>query len=418
MSCTLGKVGLGTASGGDGLSLQSPDRIKLDGDTLKVGGDFAVTDAVGRALAAQLSGYGPHNPDEPIIPFTYSAAQHGGDLNGYYAALGVTVDYRKLAAGLFSWDADLLAIPGRQAPLFQLVSKGAARGGGSVASGDPWVGIPFDGNPSYSVGDFTGIAATPETTAAGTVGLIATGSGLDYFYDGWLTFYCDVADAYLGCCGIEVTYDGGTTWYSVVGRQIPNDLDGWRLTNHRVRISVFNNAAGTLRIEYFDGSQWESNDFLISNAVASGGGPGSTVTNYDAVTILRNGSEAAAVQLAAGYSTVTLGVRRGGTLIEGQVYEPRGTFNLGIWRTASEAATSITGGIEATTAVAGNKYVLLSPDTITKDVTGQSGIEITAAGTDFHFAAGVNNSSILAGNISIQEQYFAANRVRQRIGVR
>jgi hypothetical protein len=426
----IGRAGLAAASGGDDLILRlmSDSGWEQEGDRATVRGvirgrDFS-TIADMKAARDQIQGYGPDNTDEPVIPVT-SAQDSSRD--GFYRVLRTSVDGEVTGRPLstaevhaLAWPfrVELLRVPGWQAPLFEMISRGAARGGGGVASGDPWLAWPYDGTPSYRVGDWTGLQILDEQTSAGKVAVTATGSGLDYFYNGWLTFYCDPGKYFYGNCGVEYTTDGGTTWRTVVGRQIPNDPDGWRLTNRRTRISVSNNAAGTLQIGYYDGSQWETNDFVVSTSSASGGAPGGTATNYDTVTILRNSPEAASVLLTSGFVNVTLSIRRGGTLIEGHVNDPRGTFALGIWRTASEAGTSITGGIEATTAVAGNKYVLLSPDAINKDVTGQSGIELTAVGSDFHFAAGVNNSAILSGQITIQEQYFAANNSRQHVAAR
>lgn len=400
MSCTFGRI----------TGLQSPNRIKRDGSTLKIGGEFAVTDAQGRALAAEMSGYGVHNPDEPIITFTYDATQVGGELDGFYAVIGVDLDYVKLAAGLFSWDAELLSVTGKRSPLIEVSSSGDDRGGGGVATGKPWVGIPG------SVRSFVGPGTYTSATAATDDGTVRIIEDSALYTLGSAVYYEITAANYLkAACTIEMTFDSGTTWYPVVGRDIPTGTTGWRMTNHRSRISV----VGTdLRVEYYDGTAWESTDFRMTATLTQ-----LAIPAWSVVTVNRNSPEVTSVRLTSdGLSDLMyldLTLRRGSHLIEGVVSTliPR-SLEWGIFRTASENGASITGGIEAAAANSpdGNKYILLTPNGFTPDISGTSGITSDAA-IVFPFAVGVSNAVLMTG-VTATQSYFAANRIRQIVSVR
>ena len=202
---------------------------------------------------------------------------------------------------------------------------------------------------------------------------------------------------------------------------------GWRLTNHFTRVT---NVSGDMRVERYDviALAWEATDFQFGTVTGAGGSANFTAnTNWATVTVLCNRPEAAIIRLtgdaggggAAFTVTLDLGVRRGGSLIEGRFTYYDATHKPAIFRDASEAGTAITGGIEATAANAsGNKYVILSPNAITKDVTGTSGIELTSAGSYIDIGIGVSNNDLITGAVTVIEEYFAAHRFRQAVVAR
>lgn len=420
----IGRVGLASASGGDGLELKCTGWSQ-SGDEARVSGVIRGQSSLAavKALRDQLNGYGPQNTDEPVVPVTWA---QDSSVDGFYEVAGVDVSPEVTSrlgspseAGgnlAYTFEADLRRVPGWQAPIFEILSSGAVRTNGHGATGDPWVGFPLTTSASYWIASTTGAVTGSATTAAGTVVIFGQTSG-DSLYGGSLYYYATAADFYKASCKIEWTPDSGTTWYTLTGCQLPNYPVGWRIGNHLVRATC--DATGILTIAYYDGSSWESTNFIVYASAMAGNGL--LADSPRVVSALRNSPEAASIRLTTDnnpYSTVDLSVRRGGTLIEGRVDYTPSTDNLGIYRTASENGTSITGGIEATAADAnGNKYVMLSPDAITKDVAGTSGIYTTASASTFSFGVGPSNSD-LAGGITVIEEYFAANNIRQRIVAR
>lgn len=366
MACTIGRVSLP----------QSPRSIKRQGDGLIVSGEFAVTPATGQMYADQLSGYGVHNADEPAVAFTYDASIISGGLDGMYWITATEVDYVKLATGVFSWQARLVEVPDKFSPQVELLVGGATRDNAHSATGIKWFAVPgtIDAPPAFSSVTAT---ATVTLSDANTVTLYQTSA------TGGALYSPTPATFYYGACRVEVSPDSGSTWQTVVGRQISDEATWWRLTNGRTRVT--GQASMGLRVETWDGAAWDATDFKVGTYSA-----GFTTTGaWSAPSVLWNRPEMCSLRVSwpGQTSYVDLTIRRGSHIVEGYILNRNTTAAFAVYRAASESATSITGGIEATAADAnGNKFTLLSPAACTKITTGASGIYLTIPYSAMPFA--------------------------------
>ena len=229
MPCTLGRA-----------YLPSPNVIRQDGDRLRVGHTGYHFDGnEGQVMAAQVTGY--PNVDEPVIRFTYDPESVTGQFDGFYVCVGTTVDWVKLAANLFAWEADLERVPSWQIPLWELVSGGTLRSNAhSIAIGAtiPTVGAPvgaFSATPGFET-------ATTRTGEDGAVPVFYDAS-TPTTYKLTPSWKVSAADAEKGAARLEVSYNGGSTWDVVVGRQVQNLPTFWRLSNSLVRVTATNTAA-------------------------------------------------------------------------------------------------------------------------------------------------------------------------------
>lgn len=430
MGCTLGRVGRTTAQGGDGLTLESPKRIAQNGDRLRVGGEFAVTAAHGRVLAQQLMGY--PDPDEEVIPFAYDATDSGGVLDGYYFVDGITVDWVKLAAGLFSWDANLTRVPGFGAPLFEIVCTGALRSNVhsiTTASAYAWVGYPS----AASAVRFAGAASNTAVTEYGASGndviaLYATGTPI---YTEVLLYSVGVADFYDAACTVWTgTRVGSSTAPDVsghrliVGTQAANVPTAWMISNDLVRVLPGPNAGEILV------GQWEDSAHSPAGAnawtykaykIIKNGATGTSAGDGDTFTIIRNGPECVTVRVwfdhgsqVASYTDFTL--RRGSPVVEGvsTIVGTSATLAHGVGRYSTEATSSATGGIIATSDDANsNKFRIRSPQTVTADNTNGT-IYLTSAAQRFAFGIDTDYFS----GIDVTDGYWGAVTHRQSMTVR
>lgn len=415
MSLTFGKIGLATSAGGDGLVVPEHYPAARDGDEVTIECDlYESTVADQKILRGQFLGY-DLNPDERVIPVT---STQDPTLDGFYRVQGVAVDDTvgtHITGGIGSKVvAELLKVPGWQAPRFEVLCDGADRGGGSVATGEFWVFGPSTSDAWVSI---TTAAAAGRANFDGGVFYDTAGSSP---FSAEMYYAIDAPDFYRASVLLETTSDSGSTWRSLVGRQIDADAEGgWRMSTQEVRLST--NTSGQLVVSWNGGTaaspSWESTTFVLTYDTPT------DYTEFKKVTVLHNRPEVCSVRLTLEDSTnrngayVDLTLRRGATFIEGNIVNPRAvTETFGIRRTASEAATSITGGIEATAADAnGNKFTLLSPSTITKTTAGQSGIRLTSAARSLPFCVATVNTF---QGITLTQAYFATMNHRQQIVAR
>lgn len=389
MACTLGRA-----------SLPSPDFIRQEGGgRLRVGhSGYAFTGSEGLIMAQQVTGY--PNPDEEVVPFTYDATLAGGVLDGFYFCDSTNVDWAKLAGGMFAWEAVLVPVPGRQCPTFEIDCLGSNRDTAHAITEWSWVGLPLAAQTRAEVfesrltGYVTATITGADSSGSATLYAAPTGSKTALYADRFQSsqnpdYY------YYGGAAIQVSVDGGTTWTTVTGRDLPFTYADHVATRVRLVHGLGSNAAirftlpdtsdvVTLSNYDFANAAYESKSFTATTA-------GSTATpiafnSQYPVTVLRNDPVACSVRVwyDTGYIDYTL--RRGSWVIEGRAVSMAANQSFGIYHATTKAGTGVTGGIDETTATAdGNKYQLRSPSAITAETT-KGGIYLTSAAQSFPFA--------------------------------
>lgn len=390
---TVGRAGLATTVGGDGLELVC-DQWSQEGDEASVAGfirrQSTVADA--KALRDQLAGYGPLNTDELVVPVTWS---EDSTRDGFYRVMSVDTS-NELTGRLgspseaggnlaYRFTADLSRVPNFQAPMWEKICAGATRSGGA-ATGVTWASYPSTATLVQHANNGAGSVVTLEAELADVVFTYHAST----FYNETILQTLAPSTFYQVASKIERSVDNGTTFRTVTGKQILNDpTSGWRIGNGLVRVSY----GTTLDVEMWnDGAgAWQSKSYkAVSNGVTA-----TSLGTPDAVTILRNAPEICSVRLSWSvldtprivvYCDLT--IRQGQPWVEGYLSTMAGaTKALGVFRSATEAGTSFTGGIEATSDDgSSNKYRIHCKTTgVTKDTTN-GGAYLSSAGTNFPFA--------------------------------
>lgn len=390
---TLGRAGLATTVGGDGLELLSSSWAQ-EGDSASVTGIIRRQSTLAdvKALRDQIVGYGPENTDETVIPVT-SAEDSSRD--GFYRVISAETS-SELTGRLgspseaggnvaYQFAVDLVRVPNFQAPVWEKVCAGATRSGGA-ATGVTWASYPSTATLVQHANNGSASVVTLEAELADVVFTYHAST----FYNETILQTLSPSTFYQVAAKIERSVDNGTTYRTVVGKQILNDpTSGWRINNGLVRVSY----GTTLDVEMWnDGTQaWDSKSYkAVSNGVTA-----TSLGTPDSVLILRNGPEIVTVRIAWSvldtprivvYCDLTL--RQGQPWVEGYLSTMAGaTKALGIFRSSTEAGTSFTGGLEATSDDgASNKYRIHAKSTgHTKDTTN-GGIYLSSAGTNMPFA--------------------------------
>lgn len=395
---TIGRAGLASASGGDGLEL-SAQTWEAEGDEARVGGVIkgskmasATALADVKALRDQLKGY--HlNTDEPVVPVT---SAQDSSIDGFYRVQDIRVGSEatgRLRAGsdgnelAYTWTAELLRVPGWQAVRQELVVGGTVRTNShSIAIGSTF---PLVGAPVGAFQASTGFTTT--TTVTGADGAVPVWyQSTPTTYAVTPSFLSAAGDFYKGACRLEVSYDSGSTWRTVVGRQPANLPTLWRISNSLVRVTATTTASKTeLSVEHHDGSQWETAKVWQLTQDTSYTALALAPTS---LTCFKNAADEVRVQVGAGTtSRVTFDVRlrRGARFVECVLVHPTVT-DLGVRRGTNEAgaALSTTCGLRANANDAGgNKYVVCTPTTLAGTDTTIGAIRVSS-GT-FRFGLGL-----------------------------
>jgi hypothetical protein len=418
MACTLGRA-----------VLPSPDSIRQEGGgKLRIGHSgypFPVDE--GLVMAQQLLGY--PNPDEEVVFFTYDAQAANGVLDGAYFVAGTDVDWVKLAAGLFSWSAELVPVPAMQLPTFEVSCLGDDLVNAHALTGVNWVAFPGSALARTAK---TGTESSAPLVGGGTVDAFA---GAGVFDDVTTTYAVEGGDVYEAAA--QLTVEGSL----VTGRQTLRTSIGWVVENGLVRVrpslTAANqfyvgvaNSAGTAYDEY----AWRLIDFATE--AYEYGFDGTTRYGPIGVVVLRNSPECVAIrvvyadsfsnQLDGGGSAAAVSGSLDVTVRRGQ---PFGDFQfslddddlhtLGVYRATADASASITGGVEDATAVGGIKWQVYTPVARTADNTN-GGLWQTAS-ADNLFAFGIGNDRDVYGTASGQplaDFYFAAQEHFQAVASR
>jgi hypothetical protein len=230
VSITIGRAGVGFENG---LVVSSVD---TDGDVVVVNGwirdQGSLADVT--ALRGQLNGLAG-NTDEPVVPVVWSDGD--GSINGFYRVGRVSVGseprIRLNADSVLPFSVELVAVPGWQAPLFEVLSRGADR---VSATSTAAAAVSWSSGPGgLGSGSHDALVSGP-VTVQGDGSTAKVWYHDDRLYSAALTYQVNESGFYDGASRVEVDAVGDGSYRSVVGRQIPNLPGRWRLSNDLVRV--------------------------------------------------------------------------------------------------------------------------------------------------------------------------------------
>ena len=380
------------------MTLSPPASWDMAGDVVSFNGEIHTsTLADAQAQRQQLLGH-MDNPEEPVVPITWS---DDTTVDGFYTVRDVKVTTVRMSLTtywfLFSVTAERVA--GYQSPLFETVITGALRvNAASITSTNarPWIGMAWDEYAAgYTVLPYVAAIngnARSFADEGNQIYPIYTPS-LGQLYGRHIVLPGSAASWYNGSVKIRA----GAGHRVMVGRQIPSDPYGWQMSNGLVRVTPVN-VSGYMHfdIEWADaaGGTWETAQrFKVGTYSAGIFDP--LTTPPTSVTVLRNSPEECVIRFQTGAAigsigTLDLSLRRGSRYLTGSFIAPAGSFAgpFAVGRSSSEAGTSLTGGLRATSNDAGgNRYVLGSAKAITSETT-KGIIYLTTNGTSLDFMIG------------------------------
>jgi hypothetical protein len=387
-----------------------------------------------------------NNVDDPVVPVTWSTDP---SIDGFYSVNRVSVEQigtTDSARARFA--IELEEIDGRTAPLVEADASAVVRTNGCGAT---------DGEPTVVALAYHSSASTYEGTGAGLIarsgedGDVYLGLRTAPFTEVYSAFP-SIANRYAGTCKIEVKY--GSTWYPVVGQQVPASAAGnWRISNGLVRLSYSpytgdgGATVGGLLVEVYDSGAWRTavtaklgtwDGSAFSDANWAGDGIASTQSPAGSVVscplrVLRNSPETVTV----GFHK-RLGATQYLTLNQGAMFATLTTRALGavepfIRPVGAESGNGYTGAIfgagtpgygRLTDDANGNRYLFLYTPTAGafQESGGVRHGSNVASNTAVSMGIGVilGGGSAGTGNTGYElaQQYVGQAAWRQRVVVR
>jgi hypothetical protein len=411
VTITVGRIGVATADGGDGTTLEDPFSYEMEGRSLAISGVARNMTTDVQAVFRRDQFLGLLGDDEPVVPVTSSAHP---SLDGFYRVLSARADLRA-ATGKYRVDWALQlerATDWRQTRVEYPTAYGLRTNSHSITAYDVAVGVP---GPTV---DYT----PPFTTDSNTTRAVAEGSSVVLVYDlaatsagttGTGRLIIAPADYYHGCARVEFNTEG-STWRHAVGRISFPASGKLRLTNGAVRCTVTygSSAVSDLSVEWWDGSAWDTaTEFYLEGVSVHG-----ELTYYSAA-VLRNTAEAVTVRftcipasLGDGAVTVDFTVRRGMRWVYCYVQSlTASTWRLGL--SSAAGGTSITGGVRRTlNNGGGNREVLTGPTATTIDTGNTRVTTASASSASFGIGCEVAGSSAAGQSTAANQidEYYAA----------
>lgn len=406
MSMTLGRFS--TSEDPDAGALrQSGDEVRFE--SMIVAADLNEF----KARVQQLRGL-VDNDDERVFPFTWS---EDSTFDGFYTDLDVEVNDQPAMLASFSAPFSVRmrrVVGGFAVPEFETISTTVLRTNAhSVTTPTGILGATF----APTAYDYESSLVSPAlyTTEDGAVAVEDTpgAAGVQLY-----STYLRPADTYKAAARIEVKY--GSTWYPIHGKHIPLGTGGnWRISNGYVRMypSMVASTKRAFTVETWRSPSWVGQEF--ENVSFNSGtalwtlrnATGGTVGYTDPV-VLRNDAEQCVVTTRdESGTTFTWSVRRGDLWVEATIALAGGggTTSYGFGRSATEAATSFSGGIRATANDAnGLRYLLACVDHQTRETTlGRLTVDSTIANPTFAIWADYP-ASFAGTDTSARDMFYCA----------
>jgi hypothetical protein len=328
------------------------------------------------------------------IPVTWTDKP---ERNGYYTVKAASSTYTEYRTDMVTadWKVSLDRVGSDSETDLQSRLTGAVRLNDFSLTGERWHAPPI-GHYGY----YTGTTNPTTMTRASA--------------DGTITVYRSVPaniSPRWGCAPtsyltgrVKVTT---TASQEVYGVDVPLSAAGWALSNGLVNVTP--SASATLDVQAYTGGAYHSKLWNVSVA-----GSASSITTWDAATLIRNDPEMAVVRLIKsqnpGRTTLDLTLRRGSRFVEG--YLQTGTSaTLAAYRSTLETNTSFaaSGYVTATANDSdGNRFAVGSARTFTAHTNGG----VTKASTtsmDFWIGVVAGGGSAVSGDAAtdLRNQYVA-----------
>ena len=356
-------------------------QIDLKGGTVRVTGNLHLADGSDLTYAAEQFAAYVDSPDETFVPVIWGTDCPPG-FDGFYRVRDVALGSTQ--ADVWSLDLSLERVQGYAAPLFEAIVLGGKRAG--VAAGitaQAWQGLPAT-VMGYENGVIT---PTVETVATADGNLSLFTDTANELFDARVEFYLPPASWYVGAATLTI---GGKL---TVGTQVPNDPDGWVVSNGIIRLSGVANS-GKIKLEHWSGTAWVEDGGYWFGQYGGGAQPLLTAPPL-AITVLRNGPECVTIRLAYDAASIVtnarfavnvdVSLRRGASCAE--VYlETRGAYRWEV-KTGIDYATAVSGGGASADPATGVGFALGNTDSI--EPADPKAFALATAGT--YMACGIGH---------------------------
>lgn len=364
----------------------SPEQITLAGNTLTIVVDItpAVANDVNEMKArrqqlANLVG----DADVEVVPFTWS---EDSSFDGFYQVMSVSVPSTAVMLNVGyipGVQITLEQITGYANPWFEVTTQSVVRTNGHAITTPTTIMATFiasvtgerDMRPALTAPTVTGLRGNDAGTYTTIYEYVAPVAQTQYRYMGAASTF------FQGGCSVEVKY--GSTWYPVVGRDIPL-ATVWRISNGLIRLTAASGASGVTpgTIEIFNGAWQSANVAHWTNGAPSSpiGYPGGSL--LASLQILRNSVEHVVVKVSGGDVDYTYSIQRGAFhIVSSWTAQTAIKGGAGSATAGAIAGTAITGGIRRTANDGnGNRMVYGTAAARTNDLTN-TGCWYTAAAT-------------------------------------
>ncbi len=405
MTTTLGRATIGDPHGGT---------IRQQGNRLSFTADIEGTSVDDcQAKMQQLAGM-LDNPDEEVFPFTCG---EDTTFDGFYRVRNLTLSPVAvyLATGLCPFTVELERVPTFATPVFESVVGSVVRTNSHGVTAPNGVITSWYSGASYTVEIDPTATLGPLAIEDGNISIYTAGAPLAV---GSILSYLKPADYYKNQCKIEVKY--GSTWYPVVGHQIPLGVGiNWRLNNGVTRLYPSADVGhGPFKVGTYQSAAWTDKEFgVMTNSTTFTGATADSSDRALSVTVLRNSPERVTVRTKNGAVSYDWTLRRGELHVELSITQPStGTARTwGVGCTTATGSTSFTGGVRRTGT--NTRYLISCPSTVTADTAnGYLNLSSSALNAQFQITADYYwGGALTLSDTQIRDMYLAARMERQRI---
>ena len=390
------------------LSEVSYQQVDITRGAIRVTGNVHVADATDMTYAVEQIAALVDNPDETFVPVIWGDYPAGWD--GFYRVLDVSLGSTQ--PDVWTLTADLERVQGFAAPLFEAIVLGGKRAGvGAGVTAQAWQGLPAT-VMGYENGVIT---PTVETVATADGNLTLFTDAANELFDVRVEFYLPPASWYVGAATLTI---GGKL---TVGTQVPNDPDGWVLSNGIIRLSGVT-SSGEIKLEHWSGTAWANNGSYWFGQYGGGAQPLLTAAPL-AITVLRNDPACVTIRLAYDAAsivtnarfavTVDVSLRRGGTSAE--VYlSTRGAYRWMV-KTPITYAGAVAGGLSVADPATGAAFALGSTDAI--EPADPKAFALATAGTWMACGIGHVFGTVNASTVGTFGSRYAAAQAERVLAV-